>query len=148
MEQLIDAAKMPYWATAILFILGGAFIATILFIFVAEEGHIREEAKIIIVLFIIGIILLVLGVYCKNIYSRNNDQAKSIAKSIIAKEYPNAADFYWSLDTGSFTENGIKHEIEYKKTVNNEEKLIVTVKYGQAKSNNAKTFDIPKNKTK
>lgn len=148
MEQLINAATIPYYVTTMLFILGGAFIAAIIFIFVAEEGNIRDEVKIIITLFIIGAILLASGVHCKNVYSKNNDQARSITKSIIAKEYPDAVDFYWSLDTGSFTENGIKHEIEYKKTVNNEEKLIVTVKDGQAKSNNAKTFDIPKNKTK
>lgn len=148
MEQLINAATMPCYATLILFILGGAFIFTSILIFTAVNGNVKEEAKVIIVLFIIGIILLALGFYCKNIYSKYNNQAKSIVKNVIAKEYHDASDFYWNLNTGSFTENGVEYKIEYKKTINDEEKLIVTIKNGQSKSKNAKTLDIPREKSK
>ena len=144
MEQLINAAKMPCYATIILFVLGGACIFTIILIFAAENENVKEEAKTMIVLFIIGAILLASGTYCKSIYSKNNNQTKSIVKNVIAKEYHDASDFYWNLNTGSFTENGVEYKIEYKKTVSDEEKLIVTVKKGQSKDNNAKTLDIPK----
>ena len=148
MEQLINAATMPFYATPILFILGGAFICVAILIFVVEHGNIKEEVKTIIALLVIGVILLASGVHCKNIYSKNNDQAKAIAKTIIAEEYPNATEFFWNLDTGSFTENGVEYKIEYKKTINDEEKLIVTANGGQSKDNNAKTLDIPKEKSK
>lgn len=144
MEQLINVAKMPYWATTILFFLGGAFIGVAILIFVVENGNIKEEVKVIIALLVIGAILLASGVYCKNIYSKSNDQTKSIAKSVIAKEYPDATEFYWNLDIGSFTDNGTEYKIEYQKTVSNEEKLIVTVKDEQFKNKNAKMLDVPK----
>lgn len=148
MEQLINAATMPYWTATILYFLGGAFIGVAIFIFVVENENIKEEAKIIIALLVIGAILLALGVYCKNIYSRYNNQAKSIVKDVIAKEYPDATEFRFELDTGYFTNNGTEYKIEYQKTVSNEEKLIITVKDEQSKDKNVKTLDIPKEKLK
>lgn len=65
MEQLINAATMPYWATMVLYLLGGAFIGVAILIFIAEHGNIKEEVKVIIALLVIGAILLVLGVHCK-----------------------------------------------------------------------------------
>lgn len=148
MEQLINAATMPYWATMVLYLLGGAFIGVAILIFIAEHGNIKEEVKVIIALLVIGAILLALGVYCKNIYSRYNNQAKSIVKDVIAKEYPDATEFRFELDTGYFTDNGTEYKIEYQKTVSNEEKLIITVKDEQSKDKNVKTLDIPKEKLK
>lgn len=148
MEQLINAATMPYWATMVLYILGGAFIGVAILIFIAEHGNIKEEVKVIIALLVIGAILLALGVRCKNIYSGYNNQAKSIVKDVIAKEYPDATEFRFELDTGYFTNNGTEYKIEYQKTVSNEEKLIITVKDEQSKDKNVKTLDIPKEKLK
>lgn len=148
MEQLINAATMPYWATMVLYLLGGAFIGVAILIFIAEHGNIKEEVKVIIVLLVIGAILLVLGVHCKNIYSGYNNQAKSIVKDVIAKEYPDATEFRFELDTGYFTNNGTEYKIEYQKTVSNEEKLIITVKDEQSKDKNVKMLDIPKEKLK
>lgn len=148
MEQLINAATMPYWATMVLYLLGGAFIGVAILIFIAEHGNIKEEVKVIIALLVIGAILLVLGVHCKNIYSGYNNQAKSIVKDVIAKEYPDATEFRFELDTGYFTNNGTEYKIEYQKTVSNEEKLIITVKDEQSKDKNVKTLDIPKEKLK
>lgn len=148
MEQLINAATMPYWTATILYFLGGAFIGVAILIFVVENENIKEEAKIIMVLFVIGAILLALGVYCKNIYNRYNNQAKSIVKDVIAKEYPDATEFRFELDTGYFTDNGTEYKIEYQKTVSNEEKLIITVKDEQSKDKNVKMLDIPKEKLK
>lgn len=148
MEQLINAATMPYWATMVLYLLGGAFIGVAILIFIAEHGNIKEEVKVIIALLVIGAILLALGVYCKNIYNRYNNQAKSIVKDVIAKEYPDATEFRFELDTGYFTDNGTEYKIEYQKTVSNEEKLIITVKDEQSKDKNVKMLDIPKEKLK
>ena len=148
MEQLINAATMPYWTATILYFLGGAFIGVAILIFVVENENIKEEAKIIMVLFVIGAILLALGVHCKNIYSGYNNQAKSIVKDVIAKEYPDATEFRFELDTGYFTNNGTDYKIEYQKTVSNEEKLIITVKDEQSKDKNVKMLDIPKEKLK
>lgn len=148
MEQLINAATIPYWATIVLSFLGGAFIGVAILIFVVENENIKKEAKIIMVLFVIGAILLALGVRCKNIYSGYNNQAKSIVKDVIAKEYPDATEFRFELDTGYFTNNGTEYKIEYQKTVSNEEKLIITVKDEQSKDKNVKMLDIPKEKLK
>lgn len=148
MEQLINAATMPYWTTMVLYLLGGAFIGVAILIFIAEHGNIKEEVKVIIALLVIGAILLVLGVHCKNIYSEYNNQAKSIVKDVIAKEYPDATEFRFELDTGYFTNNGTEYKIEYQKTVSNEEKLIITVKDEQSKDKNVKMLDIPKEKLK
>ena len=148
MEQLINAATMPYWTATIRYFLGGAFIGVAILIFVVENENIKEEAKIIMVLFVIGAILLALGVRCKNIYSGYNNQAKSIVKDVIAKEYPDATEFRFELDTGYFTNNGTEYKIEYQKTVSNEEKLIITVKDEQSKDKNVKMLDIPKEKLK
>lgn len=132
----------------VLYLLGGAFIGVAILIFIAEHGNIKEEVKVIIALLVIGAILLVLGVHCKNIYSGYNNQAKSIVKDVIAKEYPDATEFRFELDTGYFTNNGTEYKIEYQKTVSNEEKLIITVKDEQSKDKNVKMFDIPKEKLK
>lgn len=148
MEQLINAATMPYWATTILYFLGGAFIGVAILIFVIENENIKEEIKVIITLLVIRAILLALGVHCKNIYSGYNNQAKSIVKDVIAKEYPDATEFRFELDTGYFTNNGTEYKIEYQKTVSNEEKLIITVKDEQSIDKNIKTLDIPKEKLK
>lgn len=101
MEQLVYAATIPYIATIILFIFGGAFLGVIILMFVFDD----EDKKIIITLLAVGIILLALGYYCKNIYSRYNNQTKSIVKDVIAREYPDATEFSFNLDTGYFTEN-------------------------------------------
>lgn len=142
MEQLVYAAAIPYIATIILFIFGGAFLGVIILMFVFDD----EDKKIIITLLAVGIILLALGYYCKNIYSRYNNQIISIVKDVIAREYPDATEFRFELDTGYFTENDIEYKIQYKKTINNEEKLIITVNDFIAPSNNKniKTLDIPK----
>lgn len=149
MEQLVDAATIPYFATIILFILGVAFIGVSIFMFVVDnidDEDAKEDKKIIITLLAVGIILLALGYYCKNIYSRYNNQTKSIVKDVIAREYPDATEFSFNLDTGYFTENGIKYKAEYQKTISNEEKLIITVNDFIAPDNNKsiKTLDIPK----
>ena len=156
MEQLINAATIPYYASAILLALGATLLGIIVLTFIVEgKEDVKKRIKLIIALFIIGMPLLASGFYCKDIYNKCNNQAKSIVKNIIAKEYPDATKFEFNLNNlnddlctemnqGSFTENGIKYKIEYQKTISDEEKLIVTVKGGQSKNNDVKTFNIPK----
>lgn len=146
MEQLISAATIPYRATIILFILGGAFWGVNSLIFLIDDGNIKKDIKTIVILSVTGTILLASGFYCKNIYSKYSNQTKSIAKNVIAKEYPDATEFRFELDTGYFTENNIEYKVKYQKTISNEEKLIVTVKDKpfKAKNKSVKTLDIPK----
>lgn len=155
MEQLINAATIPYYASAILFTLSVAFLGSIPIFIVEETEDAKKRIKIIIALFIVGMSLLASGFYCKDIYDKYSNQTKSIVKNVIAKEYPDATKFEFDLfdlndesctkmSQGSFTENGMKYKIEYQKTISDEEKLIVTVKGGQSKNNDVKTFNIPK----
>lgn len=142
MEQLISAATMPYIASAILFTLGTAFLGSIL-IFIVDgivEGteNTKKRIKIIIALFIVGMPMLASGFYCKSIYDKYSNQAKSIVKNVIAKEYPDATEFEFELDEGDFVENGINYEFEYQKNISGKEKLIVI------NDKQIKTLDIPK----
>lgn len=119
MEQLISAATMPYLASAILLTLGIAFLSPIL-IFIVDgivEGteNTKKRIKIIIALFIVGMPMLASGFYCKGIYDKYSNQAKSIVKNVIAKEYPDATEFEFELGEGYFVENGINYDFEYQK---------------------------------
>lgn len=141
MEQLISAATMPYLASAILLTLGTAFLGSIpIFIVDIVEGteNTKKRIKIIIALFIVGMPMLASGFYCKSIYDKYSNQAKSIVKNVIAKEYPDATEFEFELGEGDFVENGINYEFEYQKNISGEEKLIVI------NDKQIKTLDIPK----
>ena len=87
--------------------------------------------------------MLIPGFYFRNIFDKYNEQMVAIVKPTISESYPNATDFSYGLDTGSFTDNGIKYKFKYKKTVNNEEKLIVSV----TKQTEVKSLDISKEKS-
>lgn len=138
MEQLISAATMPYIASAILFTLGTAFLGSILIFIVGGTENTKKRIKIIIALFIVGMPMLASGFYCKSIYDKYSNQAKSIVKNVIAKEYPDATEFEFELGDGYFVENGINYEFEYQKNISGEEKLIVI------NDKQIKTLDIPK----
>lgn len=138
MEQLISAATMPYIASAILLTLGTAFLGSILIFIVGGTENTKKRIKIIIALFIVGMPMLASGFYCKSIYDKYNNQAKSIVKNVIAKEYPDATEFEFELGEGYFVENGINYEFEYQKNISGEEKLVVI------NDKQIKTLDIPK----
>lgn len=149
MEQLINAAKMPYYASAILFPLSVGLLGIIVLIIVERfivEGKdgAKKKVKLIIALFNVGMPLFASGFYCKDVFDKYNNQAKSIAKNVIAKEYPDATEFEFELTEGYFVENGINYEFEYQKTIGGEEKLIVTTEKGLFENENVKTLDIPK----
>lgn len=138
MEQLISAATMPYLASAILLTLGTAFLGSIPIFIVEGAENTKKRIKIIIALFIVGMPMLASGFYCKSIYDKYSNQAKSIVKNVIAKEYPDATEFEFELDEGDFVENGINYEFEYQKNISGKEKLIVI------NDKQIKTLDIPK----
>lgn len=129
---------MPYIASAILFTLGTAFLGSILIFIVGGTENTKKRIKIIIALFIVGMPMLASGFYCKSIYDKYSNQAKSIVKNVIAKEYPDATEFEFELGEGYFVENGINYEFEYQKNISGEEKLIVI------NDKQIKTLDIPK----
>lgn len=138
MEQLISAATMPYLASAILLTLGTAFLGSIPIFIVEGTENTKKRIKIIIALFIVGMPMLASGFYCKSIYDKYSNQAKSIVKNVIAKEYPDATEFEFELDEGDFVENEINYEFEYQKNISGKEKLIVI------NDKQIKTLDIPK----
>lgn len=138
MEQLISAATMPYLASAILLTLGTAFLGSIPIFIVEGTENTKKRIKIIIALFIVGMPMLASGFYCKSIYDKYSNQAKSIVKNVITKEYPDATEFEFELDEGDFVENGINYEFEYQKNISGKEKLIVI------NDKQIKTLDIPK----
>lgn len=110
-------------------------------IFIISNMSTKKELLIMLNL---GGILIIPGLYFSNICDKYNEQTIAIVKPVISENYPDATDFSYSIDEGSFTENNIEYKIQYKKTVNNEEKLIVTVKDEQSKDKNTKMLDIPK----
>ena len=129
---------MPYIASAILLTLGTAFLGSILIFIVEGTENTKKRIKTIIALFIVGMPMLASGFYCKSIYDKYSNQAKSIVKNVIAKEYPDATEFEFELDEGDFVENGINYEFEYQKNISGKEKLIVI------NDKQIKTLDIPK----
>ena len=142
MEQLISAATIPFCIMFALLVFGFGLIG----ISICSFLFLSIEDKNIHTMFILGVIMLIPGFYFRNIFDKYNEQMVAIVKPTISESYPNATDFSYGLDTGSFTDNGIKYKFKYKKTVNNEEKLIITVNYFIAPGNNKniKTLDIPK----
>ena len=91
-------------------------------------------------------LLFQVSVHFGNIFGKYNDQMTAIVKPVISESYPNATDFSYCINKGSFTENDIEYKIQYKKTIKNEEKLTISVKKqsGDNKDKQIKTLNIPK----
>lgn len=145
MEQLINAATPYYYIMVAFWAFGIGIICIGVIIFILSEMTADKEAFFILIL---GVLFFIPGVHFGNIFGKYNDQITAIIKPVISESYPNATDFSYCIDKGSFTENDIEYKIQYKKTVSNEEKLIITVKDEQSKDKNVKTLDIPKEKLK
>ena len=141
MEQLINAAIPYYYIMVAFWAFGIGIICIGVIIFILSEMTAGKEAFFILIL---GVLFFIPGVHFGNIFDKYNEQMTAIVKPIISENYPDATDFYYSLDAGHFTTNDIEYKIQYKKTVNNEEKLIITVKDEQSKDKNTKMLDIPK----
>lgn len=142
MEQLINAATPYYYIMLTFCFFGIGIICTSVIIFILSGFACKEECIILI----LGVLLFIPGFHFGNIYCKYNDQMIAIVKPVISENYPEATDFSYDLDTGSFTDNDVEYKIKYKKTVKNEEKLIISVK--KQSDNNSdkqiKTLDIPK----
>lgn len=143
MEQLINAATPYYYIMVAFWAFGIGIICIGVIIFILSEMTAGKEAFFIPIL---GVLFFIPGVHFGNIFDKYNEQMTAIVKPIISENYPDATDFYYGLDAGHFTTNDIEYKIQYKKTINNEEKLIITVNYFIAPGNNKsiKTLDIPK----
>ena len=143
MEQLINTATPYYYAMVAFCVLALGIISVAIIIFICSGATASIESFVILIL---GILFFIPEEHFGNIFYKYNEQMTAIAKPIISENYPDATDFYYGLDAGHFTTNDIEYKIQYKKTVNNEEKLIITVNYFIAPSNNKniKTLDIPK----
>lgn len=147
MEQLVNAATPSYYAMLGFCIFGIAIICTSIVIFIILAMTTGKES---LIMSILGVLLFIPGVHFGNIFGKYNEQMTAIVKPIISENYPDATDFYYGLDAGHFTTNDIEYKIQYKKTVNNEEKLIISVKK-QSNDTDGKqvtTLDIPKVKSK
>ena len=142
MEQLINAATPYYYIMLTFCSFGIGLICTSVIIFIFSGFTCKEE----FIILILGVLLFIPGFHFGNVYEKYDKPITAIVKPVICESYPDATDFYWGLDTGSFTDNGTEYKIKYKKTVKNEEKLIISVK--KQSDNNSdkqiKTLDIPK----
>lgn len=145
MEQLINAATPYCYAMLGFWIFGIAIICASIALFIISDMITGKES---LIMFILGVLLFIPGSHFGNIYDKYDEQITAIIKPVISESYPNATDFSYCIDKGSFTENDIEYKIQYKKTVSNKEKLIVTVKDEQSKNKNAKMLDISKNTKK
>lgn len=141
MEQLINAATPYNYAMLAFLFFGVGSICFGIIIFIVSA---MAAGKELLIMLNLGGILIITGLHFGNICNKYDDQITAIIKPVISESYPNATDFSYSIDEGSFTENNIEYKIQYKKTVNNEEKLIITVKDEQSKDKNTKMLDIPK----
>lgn len=143
MEQLISAATSYYYATLAFWLFAIGSICFGIIIFVLSGATAGKE---LIIMFILGALLIILGLHFCNICGKYNDKMMAIIKPVISESYPNATDLSYWVDEGSFTENDIEYKIQYKKTVQNEEKLIISVKKqsGDNKDKQTKTLNIPK----
>ena len=143
MEQLINTATPYYYAMLGFCIFGIVIICTSIVIFIISDMTTGKES---LIMFILGVLLFIPGLHFGNIFDKYNEQMTAIVKPIISENYPDATDFYYGLDTGYFTTNDIEYKIQYKKTVKNEEKLIISVKKqsDDNKDKQIKTLNIPK----
>lgn len=141
MEQLINAATPYYYAMVAFCVLALGIISVAIIIFICSGATASIESFVILIL---GILFFIPEEHFGNIFGKYNEQMTAIVKPIISENYPDATEFYYGLDTGHFTTNDIEYKIRYKKTVSDEEKLIVTVKDEQSKDKNTKMLDIPK----
>lgn len=143
MEQLINAATPYCYAMLGFWTFGIAIICASIALFIISDMITGKESPI---MFILGVLLFIPGLHFGNIYDKYDDQMTAIIKPVISESYPNATDFSYCLDKGSFTENDIEYKIQYKKTIKNEEKLIISVKKqsDDNKDKQIKTLNIPK----
>lgn len=143
MEQLISAATPYYYAMVAFCVLALGIISVAIIIFICSGATASIESFVILIL---GILFFIPEVHFGNIFDKYNDQMTAIVKPIISENYPDATDFYYGLDAGHFTTNDIEYKIQYKKTIKNEEKLIISVKKqsDDNKDKQIKTLNIPK----
>ncbi len=143
MEQLISAATPYYYAMVAFCVLALGIISVAIIIFICSGATASIESFVILIL---GILFFIPEVHFGDIFDKYNDQMTAIVKPIISENYPDATDFYYGLDAGHFTTNDIEYKIQYKKTIKNEEKLIISVKKqsDDNKDKQIKTLNIPK----
>lgn len=143
MEQLINAATPYYYIMIAFWAFGIGIICIGVIIFILSA---MAAGKELLIMLNLGGILIITGLHFGNICNKYDDQITAIIKPVISESYPNATDFFYCVDEGSFTENDIEYKIQYKKTIKNEDKLIISVKKqsGDNKDKQIKTLNIPK----
>lgn len=143
MEQLINTATFYSYVLSIFLISGGGSIWVSIIIFIFSDMTICKKS---LIAFALGVLLLIPGLHFVKIYGKYNEQIIAIVKPVISENYPDATDFSYSIDEGSFTENDIEYKIQYKKTISDEEKLIVSIKtqFDNNKDKQTKILNIPK----
>ena len=132
MEQLINAATPYNYAMLAFLFFGVGSICFGIIIFIVSAMAAGKE------------LLIITGLHFGNICNKYDDQITAIIKPVISESYPNATDFFYCVDEGSFTENDIEYKIQYKKTIKNEDKLIISVKKqsGDNKDKQIKTLNV------
>ncbi len=141
MEQLINTATPYYYAELVFFIIGLGIVGVAIFIFLGATAI--KEAFIILIL---GALFFIPTFHFSNICNKYNERITAIVKPVISESFPNATDFSYFLDVGSFTENDIEYKVKYQKNIRDEEKLIISIKKQSYdnKDKQIKTLYIPK----
>lgn len=130
MEQLINAGTRSAVMFIVFIFIAGAILIfnTIAFIIEGMIGeYTRDKLKRFLVISAIGLIILVLDHQNFKSFKNYSQQAELIAQKVIAEYYPDATNFSYFLNEGSFENNEVKYDIYYKKTVNNKEYFIVSI---------------------
>lgn len=130
MEQLINAGTRSTVMFIVFIFIAGAILIfnTIAFIIKClVNEYTPMELKRFSIIFTIGLIMLIPS--CQSFKSSKNysQQAEAIAQKVIAEHYPDATNFDYFLNEGSFKDNGIDYSIDYEKTISNKEYLIVSI---------------------
>ena len=118
MEQLINAGTRSTVMFIVFIFIAGAILIfnTIAFIIEGMIGeYTRDKLKRFLVISAIGLIILVLDHQNFKSFKNYSQQAELIAQKVIAEHYPDAINFDYFLNEGSFEDNGIDYGIDYEK---------------------------------
>lgn len=130
MEQLISAGTRSVVMFMVFISIAGAILifSTIAFIIKClVNEYTPMELKRFSIIFTIGLIMLIPSYQSFKSSKNYSQQTEAIAQKVIAKYYPDATNFSYFLDEGSFENNEVKYGIYYKKTVSNKEYFIVSI---------------------
>lgn len=125
MEQLINTATPYYYAMVAFCVLALGIISVAIIIFICSGATASIESFVILIL---GILFFIPEEHFGNIFDKYNEPITAIVKPVICESYPDATDFCWGLDTGSFTDNGTEYKLSTKRLLKMKKNLSYQLK--------------------